>query len=209
MAYDDDRMLLARTLQAEAGNQGFDGMVAAGSVINNRVQKSGKPLSDVILADGQFSAWNGVTGYAGGEQGQDMSFQPGPEALEAADAILSGQVPDPTGGATHYYNADISDPDWGQRSGGEWTRIGDHLFGNAGGFNSTASNRAPGGQSQGGGEPYMQRPSQRPQQGQRNALAYMPPPEYRNVLDSEPFMLAQRKPLSERGLLPTRVRGSA
>ena len=141
MAYNTDRILLARTLQAEAGNQGFDGMVAAGSVINNRMRQSGKPLRDIILADGQFSAWNGVTGYANGEQGQDMNFQPGPEALEAADAILSGQIPDPTGGATHYYNSSISDPDWGERSGGNWTRIGDHVFGNAGGFNSTASAR--------------------------------------------------------------------
>jgi hypothetical protein len=209
MAYDTDRILLARTLQAEAGNQGFDGMVAAGSVINNRMRQSGKPLSDIILADGQFSAWNGVTGYAGGEQGQDMNFQPGPEALEAADAILSGQIPDPTGGATHYYNSSISDPDWGEKSGGNWTRIGDHVFGKAGGFNPTASARnqqigndtmaalgLPNNPPQGG---YGRTPSYHdygtpnaPQGGPRgygNALERMPPPQLRNVLmDPADFM---------------------
>jgi hypothetical protein len=196
MAYDTDRILLARTLQAEAGNQGFDGMVAAGSVINNRMRQSGKPLSDVILADGQFSAWNGVTGYAGGEQGQNMNFQPGPEALEAADAILSGQIPDPTGGATHYYNSSISDPDWGERSGGNWTRIGDHVFGNAGGFNSTASARGQQGGAQGasGRTPsyHDYGTTNAPQQGAqspRNALERMPPPRLQNVLmDPADFM---------------------
>jgi hypothetical protein len=209
MAYDTDRILLARTLQAEAGNQGFDGMVAAGSVINNRMRQSGKPLSDIILADGQFSAWNGVTGYAGGEQGQDMNFQPGPEAMEAADAILSGEFADPTGGATHYYADGISDPDWGQRAGGDWTRIGDHLFGKAGEFNSTASagnqqigndtmaalglpNNPPQG-ARGGGygtDPYgMMNAPQRGVQPPRNALERLPPPKLRNVLmDPADFM---------------------
>jgi hypothetical protein len=189
MAYDADRILLARTLQAEAGNQGFDGMIAAGSVISNRMRQSGKPLSDVILADGQFSAWNGVTGYANGEQGQNMNFQPGPEAMEAADAILSGQIPDPTGGATHYYADGISDPDWGQRAGGDWTRIGDHLFGKAGGFNSTASARGQQGGAQGApgrtpsyhdyGTPNA---PQQGAQGPRNALERLPPPKLQNVL---------------------------
>ena len=193
MAYDTDRILLARTLQAEAGNQGFDGMVAAGSVINNRMRQSGKPLSDIILADGQFSAWNGVTGYAGGEQGQDMNFQPGPEAMEAADAILSGQIPDPTGGATHYYADGISDPDWGQRAGGDWTRIGDHLFGKAGGFNSTASARG-GAQGASGRTPsyHDYGTPNAPQQGAqppRNALDRLPPPQMRNTLmDPADFM---------------------
>lgn len=128
-----DRELLARTLQAEAGNQGLNGMIAAGSVIMNRAGKD-KSLQDVILQRGQFSAWNKVTGYAGGEQGQDMNFTPSAEAYKAADALLSGQYTDPTGGATHYYNPDISNPAWGQSAGGEWTKIGSHLFGKAGGF---------------------------------------------------------------------------
>jgi len=126
-----NRDLLAKTLQAEAGNQGLGGMMAVGSVIMNRVG-SGQNLRDIILAPGQFSAWNSVTGYAGGEQGQDMeAIQPSEDAYAAADAILSGNYADITGGATHYYNPDISQPKWGASAGGDWTKIGAHLFGKA------------------------------------------------------------------------------
>jgi hypothetical protein len=81
------------------------------------------------MAPSQFSAWNSVTNSAGGEQGQNMNFTPNREAYKAADAILSGQYEDMTGGATHYYNPAISQPSWGQ--GGNWKRIGDHVFGRA------------------------------------------------------------------------------
>ena len=68
----NDRDLLAKTLQAEAGNQGLGGMLAVGNVIFNRIDQSNSNLQDVILSPGQFSAWNKYTNYAGGEQGQDM-----------------------------------------------------------------------------------------------------------------------------------------
>ncbi|AWY09412.1 structural protein [Ruegeria phage vB_RpoP-V13] len=114
---EDTRLRLARTLQAEAGNQGVDGMIAVGSVIRNRAAsgKYGTGIDGVIMKPGQFSAWNSETGYAGGEQGQNMNFQPNAQALAAADAILSGNYQDQTGGATHYYNPDISNPAWGAR----------------------------------------------------------------------------------------------
>lgn len=126
-----NRDLLAKTLEAEAGNQGLGGMLAVGSVIANRLGP-GQSWQDIILAPGQFSAWNSVTGYAGGEQGQDMeALEPSEAAYSAADAILSGNFVDVTGGATHYYNPEISNPAWGQSAGGEWQRIGAHLFGKA------------------------------------------------------------------------------
>lgn len=109
------RLTLARTLQAEAGNQGPEGMLAVGAVIRNRAAsgKYGEGINGVIFKRGQFSAWNSKTDYADGEQGQDMTFQPSAEALAAADAVLAGQYEDITGGATHYYNPDISQPVWG------------------------------------------------------------------------------------------------
>lgn len=129
----NDRDLLAKTLQAEAGNQGLGGMLAAGSVIMNRTKTPGygSGLRGVILKPGQFSAWNSLTGYAGGEQGQDMlNMRPSASAYRAADKLLTGDYQDQTGGATHYYNDAISNPKWGQkRAGGDWKRIGDHIFG--------------------------------------------------------------------------------
>jgi hypothetical protein len=130
-----DRELLARTIMAEAGNQGPVGMMGVGSVIMNRLQNPsyGNDFTSVILQPGQFSAWNSVTGYAGGEQGQDMSkIQPSEQAYMVADQILDGNYNDPTGGATHYYNPRISNPNWGQQAGGNWQQIGAHLFGVAG-----------------------------------------------------------------------------
>ena len=124
------RDLLAKTLQAEAGNQSYNGLVAVGSVIMNRLA-GGSDLGQVILKPGQFSAWNSVTGYAGGEQGQDMDFTPSARSYEVADALLSGNYEDPTGGATHYYNPSLADPVWGASGGGEWQTIGSHIFGKA------------------------------------------------------------------------------
>lgn len=136
----NDRELLAKTLQAEAGNQGIGGMLAVGSVIRNRMGQGGS-LSDVILAPAQFSAWNKATGAVGGEQGQDMAaVEPSKDAYAAADAILSGSAPDITGGATHYYNPSISNPAWGkEKAGGDWTKIGAHIFGKAGDFRTGAA----------------------------------------------------------------------
>lgn len=130
----NDRELLARTIMAEAGGEGYQGMLAAGSVIANRSRANDGNLRGVIMAPGQFSAWNGYTGYAGGEGGLDMNaMQPNDEAYAAADAIQSGNYQDPTGGATHYYNPSVADPEWGARAGGTWNQIGNHVFGTAAG----------------------------------------------------------------------------
>jgi spore germination cell wall hydrolase CwlJ-like protein len=134
------RDMLAKTVYAEAGNQGFDGMMATGAVIRNRADtgKFGDGIEGVIMKPGQFSAWNSVTGYAGGEQGQDMTNMVVPEeAYRVADALIAGDYKDPTNGATHYYNKSISQPKWGNQ--GNWTQIGDHSFGNPDGVRASAS----------------------------------------------------------------------
>lgn len=142
----DERDLLARTIQAEAGGEGYQGMLAVGSVINNRARSGnygGSKLRDVIMKPGQFSAWNGVTGYAGGEGALDMDkMQPSSAALRVADQIIAGGYDDPTGGATHYYNPDAADPKWGQSAGGTWKTIGNHVFGYGDG-NPGATRKAP------------------------------------------------------------------
>lgn len=126
------RDLLAKTLMAEAGGEGYQGMLAAGAVIANRARAGGygKGIDGVIMKPGQFSAWNGVTGYAGGQGGLNMAnIRPSKDAYRAADAILSGNYQSPVGNATHYYNPADADPKWGMRAGGNWQRIGNHVFG--------------------------------------------------------------------------------
>lgn len=127
-----ERDILAMTIQAEAGGEGYDGMLAVGAVMDNRLKsgKFGGTFKDVALAPGQFSAWNSLTGYAKGEGGIDMSrVKPSEDAYAVADEILSGKYSNPVGGATHYYNPNVADPKWGQKSGGNWTPLGNHVFG--------------------------------------------------------------------------------
>ena len=129
-----DREILALTLEAEASGEGMDGMIAAGSVIRNRVELGnyGKGYHGVIMRPGQFSAWNTATGYAKGEGGVDMSRKrASKKALAAADAVLSDSHKDPTGGATHYYNPDEATPDWAPKNKATWLTLGNHLFGKA------------------------------------------------------------------------------
>lgn len=127
-----ERDLLAMTLQAEAGGEGYEGLLATGAVIANRVNTKGygNSFKDVILAPGQFSAWNSVTGYAGGKGGLDMSrIRPSEEAYKVADQVLSGKYESPVGSATHYYNPNVVEPKWGKSAGGDWQDIGNHRFG--------------------------------------------------------------------------------
>tara|TARA_R110002012_G_scaffold51785_8_gene133511 strand:- start:8092 stop:9759 length:1668 start_codon:yes stop_codon:yes gene_type:complete len=126
------RDILAKTLQAEAGNQGSVGMLSVGSVIMNRMMDPSyaNNLHDVILQPGQFSVWNKTTGYAGGEQGVDVAnLKASDTAYSVADQLLDQNYNDPTKGATHFYNPNISNPSWGKSGGGNWQTIGDHIFG--------------------------------------------------------------------------------
>lgn len=138
-AVDDmsDMEILARTIEAEAASEAYAGKLGVGATIANRAAagKYGDNIKGVILKEGQFSPWNSYTGYAKGEQGRDMlNLKPSKESYKAAAAILSGNYKDPTGGATHYVNPNVSNPDWlddmkGRKVG--TTKIGRHLFGNA------------------------------------------------------------------------------
>ena len=128
----DDRELLARILMAEAGNQGPIGMTAVGNVIMNRANTTGygDGIRGVIMKPGQFSPMNSVTGYARGEQGQDIdALRPGETHYMVADSLLSGGAGDITGGATHFFHPGISNPSWAE--GKDFIRIGDHVFGSA------------------------------------------------------------------------------
>lgn len=132
-----EREILARTIQAEASGESYDGKVAVGAVIANRAASGrfGKGIDGVILKRGQFSPWNSWTGYAGGSQGKDMmNIKVSKDSYKAADSIIGGTYVDKTGGATHYVNTKVSKPKWlsamkGRKRG--TVQLGNHLFGNA------------------------------------------------------------------------------
>jgi N-acetylmuramoyl-L-alanine amidase len=109
--------LLVRCISSEAGNQPFEGMVAVGAVVINRMLNPDFPdtINDVIYQPGQFSvvADNRI----------NLPVKEG--AVEAARRALAGE--DPTGGALYFYNPVMA------RAKFVFTRnvlkvIGDHRF---------------------------------------------------------------------------------
>ena len=139
-----DREMLARTIEAEAAKEKYTGKLAVAATIANRAASGnfGGDIRGVILKVGHFSPWNTYTGHDKGKQGKDMTkMKASEDSYKAADAILSGDYTDPTGGATHYVNEKVSQPDWlteggvgdvGMKGRARGTKqIGNHLFGNA------------------------------------------------------------------------------
>lgn len=131
---------LARTIWGEARNQGRAGMIAVAWCIRNRVDMDlhddgqpdwwGEGYAGVCLRKWQFSCWNagdpnepylrGRKAIPGREYG---------EAHEAALAAVHAYEPDPTGGATHYYNpkAVKRTPAW-VKGATRTAQIGAHIF---------------------------------------------------------------------------------
>lgn len=92
----DETRLLAALIYCEAGNQPYEGMVAVGAVVMNRVKSPAYPNSiySVIYASGQFTpAMSGKVAAV---------YEKGPNATvtQAALEALSGVSP--VGGATHF-----------------------------------------------------------------------------------------------------------
>ena len=96
--------LLAKLIYYEAGGECYEGQVAVGAVVLNRVRQSGFPntIYDVIYQQNQFSPvkssrWNNPV-------------PEGTTVYEAAREALSGV--DPTNGALYFYNPKTSTSGW-------------------------------------------------------------------------------------------------
>lgn len=131
-----DRDIAIKTILGEAANQGPDGMGAVAQVLENRLNAGGygDSLADVALQPGQFSAWNGKTGYAGGEGANDLINISGGKSYESAAAALDrvfNSDGDPTGGATNYWAPSGMeggrDPYWAKGHDNR-VKIGDQIF---------------------------------------------------------------------------------
>ncbi len=94
-ATDSNVYLLARIISAEARGEPYEGQVAVGAVILNRIEHPSFPdtLSGVIYQNGAFTA------IVDGQFNQPISST----AYNAARDALNGW--DPSGGAIYYYNA--------------------------------------------------------------------------------------------------------
>ena len=112
-----DINLLARIISAEARGEPYEGQVAVGAVVLNRVEHPSFPdtFSGVIYQPGAFTA------IVDGQFQEKVTDS----AYNAARDALNGW--DPTGGAIYYYNPDKTSNKW-IRSRPVIKRIGNHLF---------------------------------------------------------------------------------
>ena len=110
-AQEAEKELLASLIFCEAGNQPYEGQVAVGAVVMNRIKSSSYPdtMEEVIYQSGQFSpAMSGWLDRVRANQGYTEA------AMQAAEDALAGSNPI---GDCLYFSV-----------GGYGTRIGDHLF---------------------------------------------------------------------------------
>lgn len=114
-----DVQLMARAINGEARGEPYEGQVAVGAVILNRVKDSKFPntIAGVIYQSGAFTA------VADGQI--NVPIAEGSTVLKAAQDAMNGW--DPTGGAIYYFNPNTATNKW------IWSRpliktIGKHRF---------------------------------------------------------------------------------
>ena len=116
-----DLDLLTVCIYGEARNQGLEGMLAVGSVINNRVRRGGwfgNSMHTVILKPMQFSCLNEGDPNRATLEHIAIDFKDSLSRLSIlkhcyliAKGILEGMLSSPIGSAC-YYNTTGCDPKW-------------------------------------------------------------------------------------------------
>ena len=106
-----DKELLASLIFCEAGNQPYEGQVAVGAVVMNRVKSGSYPdtISDVIYQSGQFTP--AMTGWLDSVRASNGYTE---SAMQAAEDALAGS--NPVGDCLYF------------STGGWGMQIGDHFF---------------------------------------------------------------------------------
>ena len=122
---------MVRTVAGEAGAEPLKGQQAVAAVIMNRANGSGASPRDVVFAPNQFEPWNGGAARQRLEAMDPSSAQYQSILNNVVRPVMSGQVADPTGGATHFY-APVAQAALG-RAAPSWatgtpTVIGGHNF---------------------------------------------------------------------------------
>ena len=125
-----------RTIYGEARGEPREGKHAVMWVILNRARGKGyggPTLIGVCQRKFQFSCWNPGDSMRVKVELADVERLA--NCLEAATEVLVGKVPDPTGGATHYLNPEVTrrirvDSDLPNWARDEWltAKIGAHWF---------------------------------------------------------------------------------
>lgn len=120
----EDLLLLARLIHAEARGESFEGQIAVGAVILNRVAS---PYFPKTIREVVYQKNSRVYQFSPVGDGS-INLEPDEKAVQAAVQALQGK--DPTGGALFFYNPDISRDKW-IRTLPVITKIGNHVFASA------------------------------------------------------------------------------
>jgi len=130
-----DRDVLARTLWGEARGESLAGQIAVAWTIRNRVNDGkdkswwGEGYAGVCQKPYQFSCWNkNDPNYSCLSGAKPIPFREFAQAKIAADQVINGKVPDPTGGATHYYATTMPKPPTWTRGAKQTLKLGHHAF---------------------------------------------------------------------------------
>jgi spore germination cell wall hydrolase CwlJ-like protein len=127
----EDRDYMIRTIAFESAGEPEQGKVAVAHVILNRIKHGGwgDTIKDVVTSPWQFEPWMTKREEMEKLSANDPSYK---DAAQIADAVLAGEVPDPTAGAMYFLNPTVvlerrggSLPSWAQ---GEGQPIGNHTF---------------------------------------------------------------------------------
>lgn len=130
-----DRDIFARTLWGEARGESLAGQIAVAWTIRNRVNDGkdkswwGEGYAGVCQAKRQFSCWNSNDpNFAYLSGARRIPFRELAQARIAADQVIDGKVPDPTGGATHYYAIAMKTPPTWAAKAKQTLKLGGHVF---------------------------------------------------------------------------------
>lgn len=111
-----DQEIMARTSIGEARGEGDIAMQAVMWTGMNRFTAkkwfSAASIAGSFLMKEQFSCWLQNDPNYGLISSLSANIGLMPLALQWASAVISGMIPDPTLGATHYYDDSISPPSW-------------------------------------------------------------------------------------------------
>lgn len=127
-----DRDMLIRTVIGEAANEPLKGQAGVVYSVLNRMTSGrygGSDAQSVIFKKNAYEPWTK-------RRSELLAYKPESDSYKRAagvvDAVLGGQIKDPTGGATHFLNPKVVEerrggslPKWAQ---GEGTAIGQHTF---------------------------------------------------------------------------------
>lgn len=127
----NDLKNLAWTMLGEAFPGDTAGMTAVGSTVLNRLAagKYGDSITSIVKAPNQYATWGiGSQAESQGNHPEQRFAEGSPQfkqALDLAQQLVSGQVADPTGGATDYRASGLGT---GWARGGQTVTIGGNTF---------------------------------------------------------------------------------